>query len=388
VRRYVLIVLDGCGVGALADADRYGSVDPHSDTLAHVAEAAGGLSLPVLQRLGLGNLAPLPGVPPHPAPDAAWGRLAVRSEGKDSLTGHWEMMGIVTIPGFPIWPAGIPTSLLASVGAAAGVEFLGGRPASGTEILEQLGEEHLRTGNPIAYTSADSVFQIAAHETAFGLDRLYQLCAIARSMVPASRVIARPFSGRRKGEFRRSPERRDWPLAPTEPNLLSVLAAAGKRTHFIGRPAEFFPTLPFQTRDATNNNSEHADALAQWANGMGPGADAQFVFVNFEDFDMLAGHRNNPVLFAELLTQFDQFLGDELLPRLRDDDRLGITADHGNDPTTPSTDHSREAVPVLIHGSGLPADRNLGFGKHLCDWSSDIARWLGVEFDGPGTPFT
>lgn len=387
MRRYFLIVMDGCGVGAMPDAAQYGDDDPMSSTLAHVADAVGGLRLPHLQRIGLGNIVPMRGVDAEAGAVGAWGRAAVRNAGKDSVTGHWEMMGIPLEEPFPTWPDGIPTELLDAVASTTGIPFLGGQPASGTAILDALGEEHLRTGFPIAYTSADSVFQIAAHEEAFGLDSLYRVCETARSLVPAGRVIARPFVGDKAGAFRRTGNRRDWPLEPPSDNLLHHLCVAGLHTHFIGRPAEFFPMLKLQTRETTDNNDAHAEAVERLLAGAGVGAEARFVFVNFEDFDMLCGHRNDPVGFARLLEAFDSFVGDILLPGLRPGDRVGITADHGNDPTTPSTDHSREHVPLLLFGGVPVGPRDLGTRSTLSDWSADIAAWLGVEaWHGPGTP--
>jgi phosphopentomutase len=388
VQRYILIVLDGCGVGAMPDASSYGADDPVSDTLGHVARHVGGLSLPHLISLGLGRLVDLDSEPLAQDPHSAWGRCAVRNAGKDSVTGHWEMMGIPLEHPFPVWPEGVPQEWLTRAGDASGVQFLGGQPASGTAILDLLGEEHLRTGDPIAYTSADSVFQIAAHETRFGLERLYRVCEAVRSVVPACRVIARPFVGERAGTFQRTGNRRDWPLAPPPQNLLQLLSDNGMRTHFIGRPGEFFPKLPGQTRENTTSNPEHADALARLMGGSGPGADARFVFVNFEDFDMLCGHRNDPIGFARLLVEFDTFLGEILLPSLRPGDRLGITADHGNDPTTPSTDHSREFVPVLLVDEPRHRGRSLGTRSTLADWAADIAGHLDVDgWSGPGTSF-
>ncbi len=378
MRRYFLIVLDGCGVGAMPDAAAYGSDDPVSHTLGHVADTAGGLALPCLAGLGFGNIAPLRGVPPNASATGAWGKAAVRNAGKDSVTGHWEMMGIALDDAFPTWPTGIPRAVLDRVADVCGTQFLGGQPTSGTAILDQLGAEHLRTGLPIAYTSADSVFQVAAHEELFGLERLYALCETARTLVPACRVIARPFVGDGPGRFRRTGNRRDWPIPPPAGNLLEHLCAAGIRTHFIGRPAEFFPPLSLQTRETTDNNTAHASALHRLLSGAGPGADAQFVFVNFEDFDMLYGHRNDPEGFARLLESFDRFLGECLLPSLRPGDRVGITADHGNDPTTPSTDHSREYVPVLVFGHDPTGPRDLGTRSTLSDWSADIAAWLDI----------
>jgi phosphopentomutase len=332
----------------------------------------GGLRLPTLERLGLGNLAELAGVAPFPNAPSHWGRLAEVSKGKDTVTGHWEMMGVITNPAFPIYPDGFPASLIAAYEAAIGTKTLGHYPASGTEILQKLGEEHLKTGYPIVYTSADSVFQVAAHETHFGRERLYKICEIARAMLPVCRVIARPFVGESAASFKRTENRKDWPLPPPHKTTLDVLAEAGKQTHFIGKTCELFPAAPGQRRELTTNNHAHCAALTQAVQH----SDADFIFANLEDFDMLYGHRNDPVGFARLLEEFDTWLGTEFLPHLRPDDRVGITADHGNDPTTPSTDHSREYVPLLVFGPSSTAPQNLGDVPSFTWWSEALLEWL------------
>ena len=325
--RFFLIVLDGCGCGALPDAAEYGTDGACSHTLANTAKAVGGLYLPTLERLGLGNITQIDGVVATPKALSHWGRLAEKSKGKDTVTGHWEMMGIVTDPAFPIYPDGFPADLIAGYEAAIGVKTLGHFPASGTEILKQLGEEHLKTGYPIVYTSADSVFQVAAHETYFGLERLYKICQLARASLPVGRVIARPFVGESKDTFRRTENRRDWPLPPPHPTTLDQLSEAGKRVHFIGKTCELFPDAPGQTRELTTNNLAHCAALANAVQH----SDADFIFANLEDFDMLYGHRNDPVGFARLLEEFDSWLASDFLPHLRPGDLVGITADHGKD---------------------------------------------------------
>lgn len=375
-RRFLLIVLDGCGVGALPDAAMYGPEDPGSNTLGNTARAVGGLKLPHLQMLGLGNVAPIDGVPPRPDAPAWWGRLAEASRGKDTVTGHWEMMGVVTDPPFPTYPDGFPPGLLRDFERRIGQRTLGGSPASGTEILKALGEEHVRTGFPIVYTSADSVFQIAAHEEKYGLARLYRVGEIAREMlVPphhVGRVIARPFVGESAATFCRTQNRRDWPLPPPHPTMLDRLDDAGKRVHLIGRTAELFPRRPGQTFAPTGSNPAHAAAVAQSLDT----GEADFLFANFEDFDMLYGHRNDPVGFARALSEFDRWLGGELRPRLRPGDLVGLTADHGNDPTTPSTDHSREYVPRLLFGPPVDAPRALGEAPSFAWWGNMAWGWL------------
>ncbi|MFM7321058.1 MAG: phosphopentomutase, partial [Armatimonadota bacterium] len=263
MRRYLLLVLDGCGAGAAPDAGEYGDHDPVSSTLAHVAHACGGLNLPVLGALGLGAACPMDGVPAEPTRAALTGRLREAGKGKDSVTGHWEITGSIVDPAFPLWPDGIPPDLLLRIGQRAGVRFIGGEPASGTEILSRRGAEHLRTGHPIAYTSADSVLQIAAHEDILSVERLHAVCAIARSLTGVCRVIARPFVGDVAGGFVRTGGRRDFPLPPPPGNLVEVLSQAGRRVHFIGRPGEFYPEAPLQSREATTTNLEHGEALAR-----------------------------------------------------------------------------------------------------------------------------
>jgi phosphopentomutase len=374
--RFFLIVLDGCGVGALPDAGAYGGDDPISDTLGNLSRAVGGLRLPHLERLGLGNIAPLAGVAPRPRARAWWGRLGARSCGKDTVTGHWEMMGIVTDPAFPTYPHGFPPDLLVRFETAARTRTLGNIPASGTEILKALGEAHLRTGFPILYTSADSVFQLAAHEGRFGLERLYDLCVRARELLTAPhavcRVIARPFVGSDAASFVRTENRRDWPLPLPKPTVLDALSAAGARVQLIGKTGELFPDAPGQMRTPTTNNPAHCAALTDAVREN----DADFVFANLEDFDMLMGHRNDTAGFARLLEAFDAWLGRDFLPHLRPGDRVGITADHGNDPTTPSTDHSREYAPLLLFGSGVTRAQPLGDLPSLAWWGERVRETL------------
>jgi phosphopentomutase len=377
-QRFFLIVLDGCGVGALPDAAEYGDDDPLSHTLGNTAMAVGGLKLPHLQRLGLGNLAPLEGVAPRPDARARWGRLRTVSRGKDTVTGHWEMMGIVTDPAFPTYPSGFPPEVLKPFERAIGTKTIGNFPCSGTEILKQLGQRHIETGYPIVYTSADSVLQVAAHEDPqiFGLEQLYTACEKAREILKSpphhvGRVIARPFVGS-DGAFARTENRRDWPLLPPHPTTLDTLAEKKIPTCLIGKTCELFPERELQERTLTTNNPDHCTALTDAVQSVESG----FVFANLEDFDMLYGHRNDPVGFAQLLEEFDAWLGSDFLPHLRPGDRVGITADHGNDPTTPSTDHSREYSPRLLFGPSIAEPMDLGECDDLRWWSQEVLRWL------------
>ena len=389
-RRFLLLVLDGCGVGALPDAHTFGedAAFPAS-TLSHVAGAVDGLQLPNLQRLGFGNVMPLQGVAPEPNACAAWGRLAEVSRGKDTVIGHWEMMGVETPVAFPTYPNGFPLhEVLEPFESIVGRYAIGNCAASGTEIIKRLGEMHVASGSPIVYTSADSVFQVAAHEdpAIFGLDRLYDVCEKARALLIAphnvGRVIARPFVGTTPDTFRRTENRRDYPLTPPHDTVLDLLTQAGKRVHAVGKISEIFGGRGITTSEPTTNNPAHIEALLRELRT----GDADFVFANLEDFDMLYGHRNDPVGFARLLESFDTAVGD-MLGLLRPGDLLAITADHGNDPTTPSTDHSREYAPLLLFGHSITAPLPLGDRRTFADWGATVCRWLGVDPPGFGTAF-
>jgi phosphopentomutase len=400
-RRFFLIVLDGCGAGAMPDAAEYGATDPFSNTLGNTARAVGGLEMPHLERLGWGNVTPMAGVAPRPGAPAMWGRLAEASKGKDTVTGHWEMMGIRTDVPFPTYPNGFPPEVIAGFEKIVGSGVLGNKPASGTEIIKELGEEHVRTGKPIVYTSADSVFQVAAHESPaiFGLDRLYRACQAARDklLVPphhVGRVIARPFVGSNGLDFRRTENRRDYPLLPPEPTVLDRLTDSGHRVHGIGKIFEIFSGHGLTTWDRTTNNADHLDALERSVARLPLRGEAAtrsngtLVFANLEDFDMLYGHRNDPVNFARLLAEFDRFVGERLLPLLRAGDLVGVTADHGNDPTTPSTDHSREYAPLLLFGPAIAAPIPLGDRPTFADWGATVVAWLGTPAQPVrGVPF-
>lgn len=368
LKRAIVIVMDGCGAGEAPDAAQFGDAD-HPATVRHVWEAVGGFSAPNLQVCGF-----LAGCGiDAPSPDSArFGRLRELSRGKDSVTGHWEMMGIVTEHPFPTYPRGFPAKLIAEFEAQIGVGSLGNVAASGTEIIARLGPEHVATGKPIIYTSADSVFQIAAHEAIVSVERLYAMCEAARRICVApdnvARVIARPFIGDAQAGFVRTGGRRDFPLAPPANLIDEVGPVAG-----IGAVPELFGGRGFLPTARTQNNAEHAEATFEAL-----GSNASFVFANFEDFDMLYGHRNDPAGFAGALTSFDAFLGD-LRARLTDEDLLILTADHGNDPTSASTDHSREFVPVALIGRNVPG-RDLGDVDGMTAIGATIAAWLGKSW--------
>lgn len=378
--RVIVVVLDGVGVGALPDAAAYGDEGAH--TLAHTARSVGGLVVPNLASIGLGNIVPVPGVPPSAAPSCHFGRLTEVSAGKDTITGHWELMGVVTSVPFPTYPAGLPDRLLNEFAWRIGRPVLGGQVASGTEIIAELGAEHLRTGCPVVYTSADSVFQIAAHERIVPVDQLYRWCEAARAMLQPpdhmARVIARPFAGE-PGAFVRTPRRRDFALPPPH-NQLDAVAAAGGEVHGVGKVDDMFAGRAFHTCRHVGSNAEGITALMEvLAAGF-----AGVVLANLNDTDSRYGHRNDPEGFAAALGEFDAALP-ALMATLMPDDLFIITADHGCDPTTPSTDHTREYVPVLVREPGNAAGQNLGTRPTLADVGATAADWLGIDPIGPGT---
>ena len=373
--RVFLIVLDGVGMGALPDAADYG--DEGSNTLLHVAEAVGGLRVPALERLGLGSLIALPGVGVRREPLGARGRLTERSAGKDSTTGHWELAGLVLERPFPTYPHGFPIQLLDRIAERVERGWMGNEVASGTEIIQRLGAEHQRTGKLIVYTSADSVFQVAAHEETVPLEELYQACRVAREMLQGKhavgRVIARPFTGP-PGDYRRTPRRRDFSLPPPAPTVLDRLTEAGHPVVTVGKVDDLFAQRGVTEAMHTSGNPEGQDILVDLARRKGSG----LVFANLVDFDQQYGHRNDPAGFARALEEFDSRL-DEMLARLRSDDLCMITADHGNDPTTPSTDHSREYTPLLCAGPRVRAGRDLGTRATFADVGATLAELFGVD---------
>jgi phosphopentomutase len=373
--RVILIVLDGVGAGAAPDAAEYGDAGSH--TLANTARAVGGLHLPNLARMGLGRIGEIAGVPAVAAPEAHFGAMRPASAGKDSTSGHWEMMGCTLTRPFPTYPDGFPDAVIAPFERAIGRRVLGNRVASGTAILDALGPRHLETGEPIVYTSADSVFQIAAHEERVPVPELYRWCETARALlVPphgVARVIARPFLGG-AGGFRRTPRRRDFSLPPPGETVLDVLTAAGKRVLTIGKIDELFAGRGVARAQHTSDNRE---GMARTLEAVA-GRDAELAFVNLVDFDTMWGHRNDARAFALGLEEFDAFVP-ELRRALRDDDLLILTADHGNDPTTPSTDHSRECVPLFVWHRALARGRPLGVRETFADVGATVARALGVR---------
>lgn len=375
-KKAVVVVLDGTGIGALPDADRYG--DEGSNTLVHLAEAVGGLKLPNLQRLGLGNISMIKGVPSVARPAAAWGKMAERSPGKDTTTGHWELAGLILDRSFPVYPHGFPSEVITPFERKIGRRVLGNKPASGTVIIEELGEEHVRTGCPIVYTSADSVFQIAAHEEVIPVEELYRMCRIARDILTGehavARVIARPFTGR-PGAFRRTERRHDFSLPPPRPTVLEALTARGYTVVGVGKIYDIFAGRGISRSIPAGNNAENFRQTVTAVRDMTPG----LVFTNLVDFDTLYGHRNDPAGFARALEEFDNALP-ELLAAIPKDGVLFITADHGCDPTTQSTDHSREYVPLLVWGPGLKEGVPLGLRTSFADLGATVAEFFGINW--------
>jgi phosphopentomutase len=381
VKRFFLIVLDGLGCGAASDAAAYG--DGGSDTIGNVARAVGGLRLPVLEGLGLGRIRPIAGVRPVEAPRAAFGLMRPASAGKDSTTGHWEICGLTVRRPFPTYPHGFPKDVLAEFSRRTGRGVLGNKPASGTAIIAELGERQLATGDWIVYTSGDSVFQVAAHEEKIPLDELYRACTEARGMLTGAhgvaRVIARPFVGT-PGAFTRTAHRRDFSLDPVGPTLLDCLADAGVPRTGIGKVDDLFAGRNITATHTPTNADAYRllrDALAR--------VDSGLVFANVVEFDQSWGHRNDVAGFHRGLLELDRELG-SLLELLREDDLFVLTADHGNDPTTASTDHARENVPLLVCGPRVKAVA-LGERATFADLGQTAAEYFGVGPLATGTSF-
>ncbi|HEY3051581.1 MAG TPA: phosphopentomutase [Gaiellaceae bacterium] len=379
--RVCVIVLDAVGAGELPDAAEFG--DEGSDTLGNVARAVGGLDLPNLEAFGLGNVEPLEGCPPQPGAPAVAGRLVERSRGKDTTTGHWELMGIVTPQAMPTYPHGFPFEVIDPFMHRTGRGVLGNKAASGTEIIEELGEEHQRTGKWIVYTSADSVFQIAAHVDTIPLEELYQGCEIAREILTGKhavgRVIARPFEGE-PGNYVRTPDRHDWSLTPATPNYLTLVREAGKKVHAVGKIRDIFAGVDIDESHPTRSNVEGINQTEKLLQELDEG----LVFTNLVETDMLWGHRNDPVNFHRCLQDFDRRLPD-LLAALRQGDLIIITSDHGCDPTTPSTDHSREHALLLAYVEGKNAAGRIHEGE-FADVGATVNAWLGGKTPRRGTP--
>jgi phosphopentomutase len=382
-RRAAIVVLDGVGIGEAPDAAKYDDVG--SNTLGNLARAVGGLGLPNLERAGLGGIAPLEGLRSPALPTAAYAAMVPASAGKDSTAGHWEIAGVHIARPFPTYPNGFPADVLSEFSRRTGRGVLGNCTASGTAVIAEFGERHQREGAWIVYTSADSVFQVAAHEDTVPLAELYRGCEVARALlVPphdVSRVIARPFTGS-PGHYERTRNRRDFSIVPPERTLIDALAEAGIQRSGVGKVDDLFARRGI-TAHHTRDNADGIARILAWLRG----ADDGFLFANLVDFDQLFGHRNDVPGFYEALRQFDAALP-LIIDALRGDDLLFVTADHGNDPTTSSTDHARECVPLLVFGSRVRAGL-IGTGRlaTFSDLGATVAEWLGLAFRGRGTSF-
>lgn len=382
-KRVIIIVMDSVGIGALPDARLFG--DEGCNTLKNIAHAVGGLRLPIMQSLGLGNIESIEGIEPTKQARGAYGKMLEQSRGKDTTSGHWEMMGLIMRQAFPTYPHGFPPEVIREFEEKIGRKTLGNTVASGTVIIEELGRQHMETGCPIVYTSADSVFQIAAHEEIIPLEELYKMCAIAREMLQGEhgvgRVIARPFVGQ-PGAFTRTAHRHDFSLQPGK-NVLDYILEAGQPVIGIGKIKDIFAGRGVSESYPTAGNQEGMEQIkaSMQRNQRG------LIFANLVDFDQSYGHRNDPTGYARALEEFDQGLT-AIIESLRPGDLLIITADHGCDPTTPGTDHTREYVPILVYGPGLTAGVHLGTRDTFADLGATTAQYLGINTpDFPGESF-
>jgi phosphopentomutase len=383
VRRVILIVLDSVGCGDAPDAEMYG--DQGANTLGNISRAVGGLNLPNMGRLGLGHVTEIVGTPAAAAAEGAFGRLTEVSAGKDTTTGHWELSGVILDRPFPVYPDGFPDEVIVEFEKNIGRKTLGNRPASGTEIIQELGDEHLATGKPIVYTSADSVFQLACHEAIIPVDELYHFCRLARDLLAGEhavgRVIARPFVGE-TGNFVRTERRKDFSLEPPGETIMDAVKASGLDVMGVGKIEDIFAHRGLTMSKHTGNNMAGVDAVLEFLAMDTSG----LIFANLVDFDALFGHRNNPHGYAQALAAFDARLP-EIISGLRPDDVLMITADHGNDPTTRGTDHSRERVPFLAVGRVVKPNLSMATRDSFADVAATIAEFLDIPWTGQGRSF-
>ena len=384
MNNFFIIILDGVGIGELPDAQNYG--DEGSDTLCNIAKSVNGLHLPNLEILGLGNIKDIVGVNNIANPLASFGKMKEISKGKDSTTGHWEIGGLEIDFDFSYFPHGFPAEITDKFLQLTGCKgILGNKPASGTEIIKELGDEHVKTGYPIIYTSADSVFQIAAHEKVIPLEQQYEICEITRKkvLIPpliVGRVIARPFLGQ-NGDYIRTTNRKDYSLDPPSETVLDVLNSEKIQTVAIGKISDLFNNRGIKIAEHTKSNQEEMEKLLEYSKKV----KNSFIFANLVDFDVYFGHRNDPEGFAAALKEFDSFLS-SFLSNLDESDAVIITADHGNDPTTPSTDHSREYVPLLFYHKGEKS-RNLGIRNTFSDVGKTVADFFNVKNSLKGVSF-
>lgn len=383
INRVILIVLDSVGIGELPDAAVYGDIG--SNTVGNIVKVSGGIELPNMSRLGMGKIEGIDYLPVPQNIEGSYGRMAEVSKGKDTITGHWEMAGIQLEYPFPTYPEGFSKDVLEKFEKLTGRGVIANCVASGTEIIERYGEEHMKTGKLIVYTSADSVFQIAAHEEVVPINELYKICQIARDMLQGEnmvgRVIARPFLGQ-PGSFARTTNRRDFAAEPTSATILDKMKEKGLDVIAVGKIEDIFSKKGITEAEHTKSNMNGVDVTLNYMKKQNRG----IIFTNLVDFDMLFGHRNNVDGYKQALEEFDMRLP-EIISTMREDDLLIITADHGCDPTTPSTDHSREHVPVILYGHNIKKDVNLGTRKTFSDLASTIADTFDIENVFPGESF-
>jgi phosphopentomutase len=384
IKRIMVLVLDGVGAGEAPDAAQYG--DAGSNSLSNTARAVGGLQLPNMEKIGLGYITPMQGVPPAAHPSGAFGKMTPRSAGKDTISGHWEMMGVMLSKPLPTYPQGFPREVIDEFEQRIGRGTLGNFPASGTEIIKQLGMEHIRTGKPIVYTSADSVFQIATNEQVIPIDQLYWMCEQARVMLTGDhavgRVIARPFTGSNPANFTRTERRRDYPLIPPSKTMLQKVVEAGLEVCSVGKIDDIFAHTGITQSKHTTNNADSLAATLEFLEEDFKG----LLFVNLIEFDMLYGHRNDPAGYAEALRKVDKAVP-EMIKRMKESDFAMFVADHGVDPTTPSTDHSREYAPLLVFGAPVRPGTNLGTRGTFSDVAATIAEAFSLAHPLQGESF-
>lgn len=383
MKRVIIVVLDSVGIGELPDAPKYG--DEGSNTLGNIAAAVKGFSLPNLEKLGLGNIEGSRGYQSSASPVGCFGKMAEQSAGKDTTTGHWEMSGIILDKPFRTYPDGFPEDIVKRFEEAIGTKTLGNYAASGTEIIKQIGQQHVKTGYPIIYTSADSVFQIAAHEEVIPIERLYEICRIARRILTGEhavgRVIARPFVGT-EGNFTRTDRRHDFSLEPIRKTILEYIKEKGLKVKAVGKIEDIFAGKGITDAVHIHNNMDGVDKTLEYMRQSFDG----LIFTNLVDFDMLFGHRNNPEGYAGALSELDARVP-EILAALDEEDILIFTADHGCDPTTPSTDHSREYVPLLVYGRKLKQGVNLGIRRTFADIAQTLAEIFDIDANFQATSF-
>ncbi|SHJ48449.1 phosphopentomutase [Paramaledivibacter caminithermalis DSM 15212] len=375
INRITILVMDSVGIGALPDSEKFGDIGVN--TLGNISKKMGGINLPNLIKLGLGNIDGIEGVGSIQNPRGSFGKSMEMSNGKDTTTGHWEIAGLYIKEPFKTYPDGFPEHVISKFEELIGRKVLGNKPASGTEIIKELGEKHIRTGNPIVYTSADSVFQIAAHEEVIPLDELYKMCKVAREILmgedQVARVIARPFIGK-PGDFTRTPNRRDYSLDPFGKTILDFASEAGYEVMAVGKIEDIFNGKGITKEIHTKSNMDGVDKTIEFLNTDSKG----IIFTNLVDFDAKFGHRRNAKGYKEALEELDLRIP-EILENLREDDMLIITADHGNDPTYKGTDHTREYIPIIIYGKNVKAGVNIGTRETFADIAATIADILDIE---------